>query len=648
MDKFFIFDQILDSVFVVNKETKIVYVNQVGSDLCGLSQKRLIGKKSLSEIFEFKSFPFPFTEESLGYHSPGPYLETSMSSLNDRGKSGRVQMSVTPWGEEFDGESLWVFILHDVSLEEALHSKYKSELEQKEGYIEELEKARVELEKYSKNLEEIVAQRTQELRLANRTLQAVIDSLGQGFMTFDKSGTCGSLYTKACLDLLKVEPAGMNIKNVLKVAQEKENEFNMWTSSLFSEPLPFEDLKPLGPDWYLGDEEKSVFLEYFPIREDGGNVSDVVVVATDKTQEVEAQKKLDEEKALVDMILKFVRGQNSFIRFLKSVPEVLDRVEQLATKPVENESELFRLLHTLEGEAGIFSLQRLRLSSRVPQQFLQTKGSDGWKEDFLASVGELRAQYGRSVKVVEGFFGPIENKQNEEIGLSPGELEQLAIKCEKLPQGESIAGEIRSLRFNEKLISSFSHYDGLVQNIAEKLGKRVAPIQFIGAETKLDVRPLREIFSSFVHLFRNIMDHGIEETEERELLGKSPEGNIKVEFDLKDHELSIKVSDDGRGIDPQVIRTRLEEKFPGEDFSSLSESEVIQQVFRPGFSTKLEVGEFSGRGVGMDAVKEEVVQVGGEVTAFSELGKGTSFLFSIPLEGKVSVDECQESLKRSA
>lgn len=647
MDKFFIFDQILDSVFVVNKETKIVYVNQVGSDLCGLSQKRLMGKKSLSEIFEFKAFPFPFSEESLGYSSPGPYLETAMQSLNDRGKSGRVQMSVTPWDEELDGEKLWVFILHDVSLEEALHSKYKSELEQKEGYIGELEEARAELEKYSKNLEEIVAQRTKELRLANRTLQAVIDSLGQGFMTFDKSGVCGNLYTKACLELLRVEPAGMNIKNVLKINQEKEEEFGMWTSSLFSEPLPFEDLKPLGPDWYRGDQDKSVFLEYFPIREEGGSVSDVVVVATDKTQEVEAQKKLDEEKALVEMILKFVRGQNSFVRFLKSVPDMLNRVSELAANPIDNESEIFRLLHTLEGEAGTFSLQKLRLSSRVPQQLLQGK-AEGWKQDLLETINELKTQYDESVKVVEGFFGPIDGKHNDEVGIDIDELEQLAVKCEQLSQGTELASEIRALRFNEKLLSSFSHYDGLIQNIAEKLGKKVGPIEFVGGDMKVDVRPLREVFSSFVHLFRNVMDHGIEEPEEREFLKKPPEGKIKVEFKLLGDVLHVDISDDGRGIDPQVIRSKLEAKFPGDDFSSLSDDEVIQQVFRPNFSTKSEVGEFSGRGVGMDAVRDQVLKLNGEVRVVSEVGKGTLFLFSIPMNRKVSVDESQESLKRSA
>lgn len=641
MDKFAIFDQILDAVFVVKSTTEIVYANQMASDFCGLSQKRLIGKKSLADLFAFDSFPFPFNEESLGYGSPSPYLETVMSSLTDRGKSGRVQMAVSPWQNE-DNERLWVFVLHDVSLEEALHSKYRAELEAKEGYIKELEVARAELEKYSKNLEEIVAQRTQELRLANRTLQAVINSLGQGFFTFDNKGICGDFYTRVCEDLLQVQPAGKKIHEVLRVSEDGAKEFEMWTGSLFSEPLPFEDLKPLGPNWFEGNSRKSVFLEYFPIRDDGGSISDVVVVATDKTQEVEAQKKLESEKSFVDMILKFVRGQGSFVRFLRSVPESFERIDELLEDVDKNENELFRLLHTLEGESGTFSLQKMRMSSRVPQQILQGKEGE-WRNQLQKTIEDLKESYRESVKMVEDLFGPVVHSKSETLELSFEELDSIADRCRRLPHGQSLAEEIRSLKHQQKVLSAFSHYDGLLQNIAEKLGKRIAPIHFVGGDIKLDLRPLQGLISSFVHLFRNVVDHGIEDSEERSFIGKSPEGHVEIRFEVHDSQLRITVSDDGRGIRPSLIRQRLSEKFPEEDFSQASDEEVIQQILRPGFSSRDEVGEFSGRGVGMDAVREEVAKLGGEMRILSQEGKGTRFEFEIPL-----VHQSKRDLPRSA
>ncbi len=647
MDRFTVFDQLLDAVFVVSETTEIAYVNRVAADLCGVSQKRLIGKKKLSELFSFNSFEFPFNENSLGFKEPGPYLETIYTSLTDKGKSGRVQMAVAPWfSEEESAEKLWYFVMHDVSLEEVLHGKYRSELEAKEGYIKDLEVARAELEKYSKNLEEIVAQRTQELSLANRTLQAVIDSLGQGFFTFDKDGKCGNLFTKACNDLLQTEPAGKLIDKVLKVDEGAKSEFKMWVDSLFSEPLPFEDLRSLGPDWFKGDVNRSVFLEYFPIREESGAISDVVVVATDKTFEIEAQKKLEEEKSFVDMILKFVRGQSPFIRFLKSVPDVFARLDVLIDQAAQHEEECFRLLHTLEGEAGTFSLQKLRMSSRVPQQILQVK-EDRWEEDFKNSIQSLKDAYTESVNTIESFFGKVMSSNSDHISLSFEEIDDLASRIDKIESGKDVANELRSLKFQEKIGSAFNHYDGLVRTVAEKLGKRVRPIQFIGGDLKVDLRPLRPLVSSFVHLFRNIVDHGIEESEERQIVGKSAEGNISVLFEMKNNTLVIKASDDGRGISPSMIRKKLTAKFQDEDFSGISDEDVIQEILRPNFSSREQVGEFSGRGVGMDAVREEVANLGGTMRVLSKEGEGTSFIIEVPLTSSPK-NEVHGELKRSA
>jgi two-component system chemotaxis sensor kinase CheA len=640
MDKFLLFDQFLDSVFVVKETTEIVFANRVAADLCGLSQKRLIGKKKISDLFEFDSFPFPFNKDSLGYGAPSPYLETGAKSLSDKGKSGRLQMSVAPWAGGGEDE-LWIFIFHDVSLEESLHSLYRSELEQKEGYIADLESARAELEKYSKNLEEIVSQRTAELRQANRNLQAIIDSLGQGFLTFSKDLQCGDLYTKACEDLLETRPAARSILDVLKVEEAKRAEFKMWTETLFGEMLPFDDLKSLGPQWFESGGNRSIYMEYFPIREEGGGISDVVLVATDKTQEVEAQKKLENEKSVVDMILKFVRGRNLFVRFLKSVPETLHSVERLLPQARQKEAELFRILHTLEGEAGTFSLQKLRTASREPQQLLQGKPK-GWEELLKVSLDQLKESYREAVQTVEGFFGPVLQASEESVTVSFAELEALALTAERRFRNKDLAAEIRKLKFQEQIISAFNHYDGLVQNLSEKLGKKIAPIHFEGGNLRVDLRPLRGLSSAFVHVIRNMADHGIESPEERELEGKNPEGRITIKFELQKSVLRIEASDDGRGIDPEIIRRKLQNKFPGEDFSALSDEEIQQEIFRPGFSSREEVGEYSGRGVGMDAVREEVAKMGGTVRVFSQVGSGTGFVFTLPL----SVEE--EDLKRSA
>ncbi|MNL22458.1 Chemotaxis protein CheA [compost metagenome] len=140
------------------------------------------------------------------------------------------------------------------------------------------------------------------------------------------------------------------------------------------------------------------------------------------------------------------------------------------------------------------------------------------------------------------------------------------------------------------------------------------------------------LFGSFVHAFRNAVDHGIETPNERVKNGKPEAGHIKVSFSLiKDHghqNLRIVVKDDGAGVDPEKIRARLAQK--NIDTSRESDSQVIQHLFDSQFSTKEQVTETSGRGVGMDAIKIAAEELDGHAWVESEKGKGTSLFVEVP------------------
>jgi two-component system chemotaxis sensor kinase CheA len=133
-----------------------------------------------------------------------------------------------------------------------------------------------------------------------------------------------------------------------------------------------------------------------------------------------------------------------------------------------------------------------------------------------------------------------------------------------------------------------------------------------------------------VHAFRNAADHGLEEPTEREWAGKDPAGQIRVAISRERGGFSFVISDDGRGIDPNVIREKLKAKFPDKDYSKQSDEEIIQNVSLPGFSSRDSVGEFSGRGVGLDALREEVLNIGGTLHLKSKVGQGTSIEIYLP------------------
>ena len=181
------------------------------------------------------------------------------------------------------------------------------------------------------------------------------------------------------------------------------------------------------------------------------------------------------------------------------------------------------------------------------------------------------------------------------------------------------------------------YFNSIVEQVSQKQGKVVGPIHIVGGETKIDAERFEPLISSFVHVFRNIVDHGLESPDERLDHGKSEEGQMSVHIDELTNggskSLQIKVLDDGRGIDTEKIKEKVSSTMPNTDFNGKSDHEIAQFVFHPGVSSKDQAGEFSGRGVGMDAVKSEVLKLGGKVEIFTEKNKGTELHISVPLDG---------------
>lgn len=626
MVDFNVFDYLLDSVFVVEADGKIAYLNEAAATLCQTSVRRLMGKANLMDCMTFtEPGLLPFNKDSHGFEAPSPLIETGYT-LVKAGRAGKTQLSVRPLGEAH-----WIFFLHDVSLEETLAAKYRAELKK--------------TEEYARNLEKLVDARTAELREVNRTLGAILDSLGQGFFTFNANGDCGDVFTRACEEILEGTPKARKAWDVLGVSEKDRGQFQKWMETSFNEYLPFEDLKTLGPSLFAHRQKRYVTLDYFPIRKEQNEISDIVVVATDKTVEHEAQQALEAERQYASMIVKFLKNKEQFLSFLISVKNSVAELQSLAAKEFDADTiaETFRILHTLEGEAGAFSLRDLRQLSRESQQVLEIyKGQESVpsevQNEYVASLATLKTQYEKFLRENENIFRVQEGEAGRTLEVPAINVYQFAEALKSAPV--TLRHQFRDLFFRVTFESRLKYFDGLLQNVTEKLGKRVKPILIEGGDQRIFPEPYQGFFASLVHAFRNAADHGLEEPTEREWAGKDPAGQISVSIARLRDGFNIVIADDGRGIDPGLIREKLKERFPNKDFSQQSDEEVIQNVCLPGFSSRETIGEFSGRGVGLDALREEVVNLGGTLHLKSRLGHGTAIEIYIPelgMENEIQV-----------
>jgi two-component system chemotaxis sensor kinase CheA len=178
----------------------------------------------------------------------------------------------------------------------------------------------------------------------------------------------------------------------------------------------------------------------------------------------------------------------------------------------------------------------------------------------------------------------------------------------------------------------FNRFPRMVRDLAKDLDKKIKLIMS-GQETEVDRTVVDEIADPLIHLIRNSIDHGIESRDLREERGKADFGTVNLKAYPEGNNVVIEVDDDGNGIDPRKIATKVVSKglMTEKEVENLNEKEMLNLLFLPGFSTAEVVTDLSGRGVGLDVVKSKIASLGGSVDILSEVGKGSKFVIRLPL-----------------
>jgi len=304
--------------------------------------------------------------------------------------------------------------------------------------------------------------------------------------------------------------------------------------------------------------------------------------------------------------------------------EIVEEVVEEESKEKEKKEEKETLPAKEPSKELTKEEQKKDLQKKIVSTKEQTIRVDVKRLDQLMNlIGELVLAKNRLIKIYndveeryegEKFLEEL-NQVVSSISIVTTDLQIAVMKTRMLPIGKV-----------------FNKFPRLVRDLARELGKKVRLI-IEGEDTELDKSIIEEIGDPLVHMIRNAIDHGIEPPEERRKLGKPEEGTIWLRAYNEGNMIVIEIKDDGRGMDPEVLKRKAIEKgiITPQEAENMSDKEAFMLIFKPGFSTASKITNVSGRGVGMDVVKTNIEKLNGIIEVDSVLGKGTTFKLKIPL-----------------
>jgi two-component system chemotaxis sensor kinase CheA len=291
-----------------------------------------------------------------------------------------------------------------------------------------------------------------------------------------------------------------------------------------------------------------------------------------------------------------------------------------------DDSEFEALLDSLHGKGGAPGVAAVSAAPAAPVPSKPAaKAAPPPEATVRVDTGRLDALVNRAGELVlvrNRLLSLAASSGDEPLSVAAGELDRVA---------DELQGAVLGMRM-QPIGRLFQRYPRIVRDLARQLGKEIELV-LEGEDTDLDRSLVEALADPLIHLLRNAVDHGLEAPDLREAAGKSRKGRVRLAASQRGERIVIVVADDGRGMDPDVLRRKAVEKgvIDQAQAARLSETECLELIFRPGFSTAAQVSDISGRGVGMDVVKTRVAELGGTLQVRSKLGQGSELELTVPL-----------------
>ena len=304
-----------------------------------------------------------------------------------------------------------------------------------------------------------------------------------------------------------------------------------------------------------------------------------------------------------------VERQSSFLRVESDrIDAMMNQVGELVTDLTSYQ----KIIGTGINEVKRYYRDSIVQILRKFEEHLQKKEAKEIRNTYIDGFNNKLNEF---VKMEEEFKNTLDRFRNSYQLLTrvTNELQETVMKIRMLP-----------------IAQTFNRFPRLIRDLSRDLGKEVK-LEMYGEETELDKSVIEVLVDPLVHIIRNAMDHGIELPEDREKAGKPRTGTVVLSASHEGNLIIIKISDDGKGMIPQKIFESAVKKGLVSADAKLSERQMLEYIFAPGFSTAAKITNVSGRGVGMDVVKKSLEKINGTVGIETEWGKGSTFFLRIPL-----------------
>lgn len=491
------------------------------------------------------------------------------------------------------------------------------------------------------NMEELVNIKTRQIAAVNNNLRSLLDNAGQGFMTFGQDLIIKKEYSEECIRIFGFDVFGKlfheliytedyenqnYIKRILTNVFDKNNE-NM--RNIYLDLLPAELFIK---DMYINAQYK--IIEY-------NNEQICMVILTDSTYKKELESKILEERNMLKMVVDVVVHYNDFISIVKDYTEFcFDIFSEIVLSPHKNSDKIDRMLlyiHTFKGNFAQMQMKNISQSlHKLETDLISIKGNDDKVNNYIKDLfesNEMLKWLNDDIEVLKNILGEEFINRDAEVAVSKESLLRLEELAQNIADDDKtiLIDEIRKLR-NRPFVELFTRYTDYVLELSQKLDKLIYPMQIICDDILVDTDYYNDFTKSLVHIFRNCIDHGIESPEEREQAKKDIYGTIKCEIRKKENSIIITISDDGRGIDIEAIKSKAIQKnlFSLDMINKMSQKEILDILFYNDFSLKDSTTIISGRGIGLSAVLYEIQKLKGEILINTNKNNGTDFVFIIP------------------